>query len=1312
MKPLERIAILVYVHRRSLQLKRNIILSSNHTQDHSFYGSLFYNLCLYIPLYVCVTMTSRTHLAWGEDRRPDIQVEQVWRTQSWDTSSGLPQSGVTSIAPTSDGRLWVGTFAGLSVFDGSSFEPLTGEKFTSHLQKITALKLDPLHPNTLWIGTGGNGLWRLEEGRSTHIPLPQPRAQGLIIYKIDIDKQSHLWVATDQGLFYQVTQREWRHLYPQSTFDVDVLQHDEAWICSIDRAIYINNRGELLKTHIPTSLTGSTSAEKRDTDPGQCRGGVVTPDGRYWASFERRLMIMHEEESPLDLAIGEESFGWMQSPYLDPQGRVWLPTRERLLLVGDWKDYYKEMKTQRRLLTRRSEPLKEIRATWAELNGPIWLGSTGQGLSRLTDEGFARIVHQNNDSVIGKGPVLNEGSFVWWGHNCQTLMSIDPNGQISEISLPLSSDHPCIDALAFQRADREQSERLDDDRAQDGADRILIARKGELLELDSLSGALLRRAPLRCDELPCRVSVIKPSEAHRDLWLAFRGGGIGRLSAEGELSWMTLPESMRGKEVLTIKEEADHTFFGHRGGVSIHQGGDWRHFTAESGLPMGPVRDLQRDDQGLLWVATYGGGLGWIEGDSCGSLYSPKGPLSERFISSLTQSPLGELWVHGNRGVSRLSLRDLHTYRRDALSPLNSTHIKIDEANGWLRPSSALLPSGKLWLAGVKHMSIINTNRPMSKFYRPAPIFLEARIGDQSLSFKTETIIQSETQRRLTVTFSAPDLTANTPHHYEHRLIRHDDLSNHSTHPWTSREHSPRVTYSYISPGTYQFQVRSIGEDSAFGETATLHFRILPRWSELGQVTGGLYGLGLGILLLFGWRRRSFVHSNVKDAAHAQGSTFKRQEVASHLSAIDEEITQGLELDHRLREYKVRLSAISTIFKGMSHEVNNLLCAFSGNLELINESISPDDDWGLECLEDLKKGVTSSTAWTDLLRSIGVASVDSTRVTQNTENTPNNPLKDANETLRDMQKLLSIIILKGQTLRLTQEGTPLVMSRSGLSLHEDDADPFDPAWTFLARQRRVRATALTLTMISSALGLPSEEITLSAYPQTESRGISIAVQISASISWSIDKVLHFINHELSFLGEVIIDQALYEPSQETYRNRVIVTLPPLMSDENKLISPNEQLNHLLSTALPALPSPLKLTPPTYSRDQRSLGIKLYLVDDHNELRRALSRHLINTGYEVIDFSDPRRALESIHLLDTPPDLLITDVIMPHMNGGVLASKALKHFPNMPVLFISGYTADVLKEFSQENGEHQLLRKPFSPQELVANVAQLTRVSED
>jgi two-component system cell cycle sensor histidine kinase/response regulator CckA len=115
--------------------------------------------------------------------------------------------------------------------------------------------------------------------------------------------------------------------------------------------------------------------------------------------------------------------------------------------------------------------------------------------------------------------------------------------------------------------------------------------------------------------------------------------------------------------------------------------------------------------------------------------------------------------------------------------------------------------------------------------------------------------------------------------------------------------------------------------------------------------------------------------------------------------------------------------------------------------------------------------------------------------------------------------------------------------------------------------------------------------------------------------------------------------------------------------------------------------------------------RILLADDEDLVRRVTTELMRRAGYEVVSAASGEEALE---LLDEHFDALVTDVAMTGMNGQTLARHVRDRFPSMPVLFISGYPAEVLTGQQVVDVGEEVLTKPFTPGELTARLELVRR----
>ena len=111
--------------------------------------------------------------------------------------------------------------------------------------------------------------------------------------------------------------------------------------------------------------------------------------------------------------------------------------------------------------------------------------------------------------------------------------------------------------------------------------------------------------------------------------------------------------------------------------------------------------------------------------------------------------------------------------------------------------------------------------------------------------------------------------------------------------------------------------------------------------------------------------------------------------------------------------------------------------------------------------------------------------------------------------------------------------------------------------------------------------------------------------------------------------------------------------------------------------------------------------KIILAEDDNDMRRFLVKALQNAGYDVISFDNGLSAYQ--RLREEPFELLLTDIVMPEMDGIELARRACELDPDIKIMFITGFAAVALNSDTAAPKNAKVLSKPVHLRELVNEV---------
>ena len=128
-----------------------------------------------------------------------------------------------------------------------------------------------------------------------------------------------------------------------------------------------------------------------------------------------------------------------------------------------------------------------------------------------------------------------------------------------------------------------------------------------------------------------------------------------------------------------------------------------------------------------------------------------------------------------------------------------------------------------------------------------------------------------------------------------------------------------------------------------------------------------------------------------------------------------------------------------------------------------------------------------------------------------------------------------------------------------------------------------------------------------------------------------------------------------------------------------------------------------------ANDPRARSVqRILLAEDDEDMRRFLVKALAKAGYDVVSFGNGLDAYE--RLKEEPFTLLLTDIVMPEMDGIELARRATELDPDIKVMFITGFAAVALNPDSNAPKDAKVLSKPFHLKDLVNEVEKLLKAA--
>jgi CheY-like chemotaxis protein len=121
---------------------------------------------------------------------------------------------------------------------------------------------------------------------------------------------------------------------------------------------------------------------------------------------------------------------------------------------------------------------------------------------------------------------------------------------------------------------------------------------------------------------------------------------------------------------------------------------------------------------------------------------------------------------------------------------------------------------------------------------------------------------------------------------------------------------------------------------------------------------------------------------------------------------------------------------------------------------------------------------------------------------------------------------------------------------------------------------------------------------------------------------------------------------------------------------------------------------------------------ILLVEDEDTIRGLMGEVLEQAGYKVLSCACPQEGIAAGLEYAGRIDLLLTDVVMPGMNGREMANRILEHLPELRVVFMSGYTKHTLLQQGPMEVNFEYLQKPFTLKTLTKKLAQVLGKAEE
>ncbi len=382
------------------------------------------------------------------------------------------------------------------------------------------------------------------------------------------------------------------------------------------------------------------------------------------------------------------------------------------------------------------------------------------------------------------------------------------------------------------------------------------------------------------------------------------------------------------------------------------------------------------------------------------------------------------------------------------------------------------------------------------------------------------------------------------------------------------------------------------------------------------------------------------------------------------LGAIGIDITERRRLEEHLQQAS-KMEAVGRLAGGVAHDFNNLLTVISGYGQMVIDAIDKGSPVDRDYVEALLEAARRAAALTNQLLAFSRRQVIQPKVI------------DLNALVRNIQNMLERVIGEHIALSVETAGDPcMILADAGqieqvmMNLAANARDAMPKRGTLEIRTAVLtRATGervlLQVTDTGEGIDASTREHIFEPFFTSKGKGKGTGLGLSTVYG--------------------IVQQSGGEISVETERGRGTsfrITLPRVHAREDAPV------------------------PEPGSQTLRKGTETILLVEDESSVRQLVREMLHQQGYRVIEACDGREALQLYERHRKSIDLVLTDVIMPNMSGRELAERIAAIDPVLKLIYMSGYTGDVIAQHGRMSEDTPLLQKPFTPLALAHKLREL------
>lgn len=1199
----------------------------------------------------------------------------------------LVNNEVTSVIQDKNGFLWFGTRGGLQWYDGYDMKLLKNDVVKgANLLSQSIEVLLPGKQNDIWIGTKSGGLsnYDFKTGRLVNYKNDRSSAGTFnadYILSLYEEGKDRLFVGTWKGFQYlnkqtnqfTIINNDWR------TFDIQPDGQNGFWIGTDDGLKHLNSQlvndrsYDFGKPNI--NIASITVDTKRNCLwLGTWQQGLI----RFDLNNQRYKQYLHKKENTYSISSNNT-----YRVYLDSKDNLW---------VGTWgaglnqfnpttEQFERVQLNVPGLLTSDNQIILTISE---DASGLLWVGTDGSGIFKkdLNQKRFYNIGY-----ILGNSGFFQRSTHVlsvykdsyqklWLGIRGDGIKYQHQSKRFSTLNLPKPEKDVSPGSPYESRAFLEDGAYLWFAtnkgllRAKNGSDHVTDI---QLYQPDDGEGAISGR----------KINVLT-KDADGRIWIGMQEHGISKVIAynrqgrpvfKNYLPAYGVEGALQNERVSAILVDSKKRIWvGTYKGLHLYQPqtDNFRFFPqtddGKSSLSNNTVLCLAEDNQGNIWAGTQYG-LNKITVGAGNTLsvrsFTKKNGLPSDYIHGVFADKRGNIWMSTNKGICRLNAKNFSLVvfdKRDGVQSVSFSENAVFKAD-----------NGYVYFGGAEGATYFNPDSIDINLFQPPLFFTSIKVNNVQYQadekqvdsaviekpiYETKEITLDHTQNIFSVSFAALDYHAPDKNEYMYQLVGFND-------DWVPAGNNRSLTFTNLNPGTYHLRLKATNSDKIWGTQVhelTIHI-LSPPWKSWWAYT--IY-VALFIFLL--WLTR---YLGLRQEA------LKNQLVLS---------TMERDREHQLAEFKERL------FTNISHEFRTPLTLILGPLDDLLQRIQLD------------------------------APVEkSLRLIQ----------KQSRRMLRMVNQLLDFQKAQSGSLKLSpQPGELVSFCYNIFLLFSDEAkrrsidyrfEHEDKYLSFMFDHNKLEIIIFNILSNAFKFTHNHQSIVLSIRKgehgicviqvKDTGKGIPLADQDKIFDRFYRGKeedatTISGTGIGLSFVKELVeLHQGSIRVESDGYSGSIFtIVLPGKSAQAKELVLGTE----LLLPTLPIVELSLNANDMPFENEsqqqENELPIILVIEDEPDMLDYIVE--ILSASFQVVTATNGREGLEKA--LEYIPDLIVSDVMMPEINGIELCKKLKsdKGTSHIPIILLTALNDLHHHVQGIQEGADVYMPKPFHSQLLLVHIHNL------